>query len=104
MCRFVIGIHSDVINKVKEYIIQDVVLVDLDNNLVNVPSIPETRGIELPPESTQLVEELKKFFQADLLSVDSPSFNPYASVTAETNVANTNAYIQVLILIHLYVV
>lgn len=67
---------SEVLSEEQLIHFQDVVLVDLDQNQVRVPS---TSLLQLPePEASILIEELQRFFHSDILSLDSTQFDPFA--------------------------
>ena len=56
---------SEVLSEEQLIHFQDVVLVDLDQNQVRVPS---TSLLQLPePEASILIEELQRFFHSDIL-------------------------------------
>eukprot|EP01119_Soliformovum_irregulare_P015900 TRINITY_DN4546_c0_g3_i1.p1 TRINITY_DN4546_c0_g3~~TRINITY_DN4546_c0_g3_i1.p1 ORF type:complete len:1390 (-),score=369.29 TRINITY_DN4546_c0_g3_i1:38-4207(-) len=91
---FIIGALTDFVLPIVDYIKQDVVIVDLDLDQISLPE-EAFQLVELPePESSILMQDLQKFFQSDILSLDNPQFNPYALSRNETSMATTNCYIQ----------
>ena len=74
------GIHSQTTPEIIQAIRNDVVVVDLDSNRVELPfpikDLPE-------PESTILLNDLKKYFHLDILLLDSPSFNLNVNTSGE---------------------
>eukprot|EP01133_Synstelium_polycarpum_P013717 gene13717-16171_t len=77
---FIMGIHKSYSHNIlnEENLLSEIVVVDLDNNNVFVPSQQDVqaRSVSLPEkETTQLVYQLRKVVQYELLSADLPNFN-----------------------------
>ncbi|EGC32883.1 hypothetical protein DICPUDRAFT_155132 [Dictyostelium purpureum] len=74
---FVMGIHKSYAHRIlsKEDLLNELVIVDLDNNTVNIPT--DTKNIQLPEKETnQLIAQLRKVVQFEIQSSDLPNFNP----------------------------
>ncbi|KAF2074373.1 hypothetical protein CYY_004307 [Polysphondylium violaceum] len=74
---FIMGVHksysSTILNE--ENLLSEIVVVDLDNNTVHIPPT-DTKDIQLPErETAQLINQLRRVVQFEILSADLPNFN-----------------------------
>ncbi|KAM9968136.1 hypothetical protein ACTFIW_002570 [Dictyostelium discoideum] len=88
---FIMGIHRSYADRIlsKEDLLNELVIVDLDNNSINIPT--STKDIQLPEKETQiLINQLKKVVQFEILSSDLPNFNPNTLSSIKTSNNNNN--------------
>jgi len=74
---FIMGVHTSYSQTIlnEENLLSEIVVVDLDNNTVHIPPT-DTKDIQLPErEANQLINQLRKVVQFEILSSDLPNFN-----------------------------
>ncbi|EGG13647.1 WD40 repeat-containing protein [Cavenderia fasciculata] len=78
---FIMGVHRSYSHNIlnEENLLGEIVVVDLDNNIVLIPPPQQHTGgqvIQLPEKETaQLVSQLRRVVQYEILSSDLPNFN-----------------------------